>query len=78
MNERVTVNGAVFFVGWRLTPYPTYSFVARISAALSGAGNGLVQQRIELTAVFGGQRIAGTEGGEDLLQHLARLAVASA
>ncbi|MBZ7902945.1 hypothetical protein FML65_04190 [Klebsiella pneumoniae] len=24
MNERVTVNGAVFFVGWRLTPYPTY------------------------------------------------------
>ncbi|GKP06139.1 hypothetical protein KML002_20100 [Klebsiella quasipneumoniae subsp. similipneumoniae] len=52
--------------------------VARISAALSGAGNGLVQQRIELTAVFGGQRIAGTEGGEDLLQHLARLAVASA
>jgi hypothetical protein len=27
--------GAVF-VGWRLTPYPTYSFVARISAAPSG------------------------------------------
>ncbi|GKO58792.1 hypothetical protein NUBL21977_05770 [Klebsiella quasipneumoniae] len=52
--------------------------IARISAALSGAGNELVQQRIELTAVFGGQRIAGTEGGEDLLQHLARLAVAGA
>ncbi len=46
--------------------------IARISAALSGAGNELVQQRIELTAVFGGQRIARTEGGEDLLQHLAR------
>ncbi|GKO41779.1 hypothetical protein NUBL21974_14140 [Klebsiella quasipneumoniae] len=52
--------------------------IARISAALSGAGNELVQQRIELTAVFGGQRIARTEGGEDLLQHLARLAVAGA
>ena len=33
MNERVTVNGAVFFVGWRLTPYPTYRYVASLSAA---------------------------------------------
>jgi hypothetical protein len=39
---------------------------------------GLVQQRVELAAVLRGQRIAGTEGGKDLLQHLARLAVAGA
>ncbi|WP_251281710.1 hypothetical protein, partial [Enterobacter hormaechei] len=25
-----------FFVGWRLTPYPTYSFLARISAPPTG------------------------------------------
>lgn len=60
------------------TPYPGYlGYVPHSSrspdkrSAIRG-GNGLVQQRIELTTIFGGQRIAGTEGGEDLLQHLAR------
>jgi hypothetical protein len=37
----------------------------------------LVQQRIELAAVLRGQRVAGAEGGEDLLQ-LANLAVSGA
>ena len=36
MNERVTVNGAVFFVGWRLTPYPTYRYLALLSAMRAG------------------------------------------
>ncbi|ATQ89846.1 hypothetical protein DNK69_19145 [Klebsiella pneumoniae] len=36
MNERVTVNGAVFFVGWRLTPYLTYRSVALLSAMRAG------------------------------------------
>ena len=36
MNERVTVNGAVFFVGWRLTPYQTYRSVALLSAMRAG------------------------------------------
>ena len=36
LNERVTVNGAGFFVGWRLTPYPTYRSVVLLSAMRAG------------------------------------------
>jgi hypothetical protein len=38
----------------------------------------LIKQRVELAAVLRGQRVAGAEGGEDLLQHLANLAVSGA
>ncbi|RRE43339.1 hypothetical protein EAO28_07100 [Klebsiella pneumoniae] len=49
MNERVTVNGAVFFVGWRLTPYPTYRYLALLSAMR--AGNSRMAARCALSGL---------------------------